>query len=123
MRSIILKEIILSLVVFFAGLFVFRHLEVDIFTKWVYFSILLFVLFVISTLFVKYLIDSNKSWVALGFAGITFFCQIILLLILFIFLEPEETNHRIVAKVGVVSYLTFLGFDTFWKIKWLFPKS
>jgi hypothetical protein len=54
----------------------------------------------------------------------TFIFQIILVIILFIFLEPDNIKHRITVKTGLPVYLIMLAVDLYWKIKWVFlPKE
>ena len=53
-----------------------------------------------------------------------FYFQIILVIILFIFLEPDNIKHRITVKTGLPVYLIMLAVDLYWKIKWVFlPKE
>jgi hypothetical protein len=121
MIRLLIKEIILGVVILVGGLLFFQSIGLAIWTKWIIFSFVLTALFTTGTVLFKLLKLSKSEWTGLSFAGITLVNQLILLILLFIFLEPEETNHRIVAKVGIGIYLIFLGIDTFWKLKWLLP--
>jgi hypothetical protein len=120
MIKLIIKEFVLSLIIFLIGYIVFNSFGLTIKSKWIFLSLILFFLFSFGSVFFNVLKQKGVEWLGLAFAGITFLNQLILLILLFVFLEPQEQNHRIVAKVGIVAYLTFLGIDTYWKLKWLF---
>jgi hypothetical protein len=123
MKRLIIKELMLSCVVFIAGIAFFKLFGLSILVKWIIFSGALFLLFGAGTIVFFIIKKLWKDVVGLAFAGVTLLNQLILLILLFIFLEPEELNHRIVAKAGVGAYLTYLGIDTYWKLRWLFPPS
>jgi drug/metabolite transporter (DMT)-like permease len=121
MVKVLVKELILGFLFLVTGLYFFTSFELEIFKKWVVFSLVTTLLMMAGTVLVKILINIDFDMPGLALAGIILFSQIILLLLLFIFLEPEQTNHRIVAKAGTISYLVFLGIDIYWKVKWMFP--
>lgn len=123
MIKLLIKEIILGVVILIGGLLFFQSIGLAIWTKWIVFSFVLTALFAAGTVLFNLLKMRKTEWTGLSFAGITLVNQLILLILLFVFLEPEETNHRIVAKVGIGIYLIFLGIDTFWKLKWLLPPT
>lgn len=104
-----------------AGLYLFTSFELEIFKKWLIFSLVTTLLMVAGTVLIKILLNMGFDMPGLALAGIMLFSQLLLLILLFIFLEPDKTNHRIVAKAGTVSYLLFLGIDIYWKVKWMFP--
>ncbi len=120
MNRLLLKEFLLGIFILSVGLFLFKRLEIDIYYSWIYLSALLFVLFAFGTLILNYFLIKKNTWLNFAFIGVTFFKQLVLLILLFVFLEPKEGLHRIVAKSGIAAYLIFLGFDTYWKVKWLF---
>ncbi len=121
MVRILIKEFILGFLFLISGLYLFDALELNIFKKWVIFTCVTTLLMMAGTVLIKFLLDIGFDMPGMALAGILLFSQIILLLLLFIFLEPEKANHRIVAKAGVVIYLLFLGVDIYWKVRWMFP--
>ncbi len=121
MVKILIKELVLGILILVTGLFLFDFYELNIFRKWVVFSLVTTLLMMAGTVMVKFLLDIGFDMPGMALVGILLFSQIILLLLLFIFLEPEKANHRIVAKAGVVTYLFFLGVDIYWKVRWMFP--
>ncbi|MDG5799422.1 hypothetical protein QA597_03500 [Marinilabiliaceae bacterium ANBcel2] len=123
MVKVLIKEFIFAVVAFGVGVKFILLMDDDVFLKWGVFCTLLFALFAIGTLLCNHLKISRPEWTAPGLAIITLAHQLILLLILFIFLEPENENHRIVVKKGLGAYLFFLALDTYWKIMWLFPRK
>jgi hypothetical protein len=121
MVKILIKELVLGVLFLVTGLYVFDTFELNIFRKWVVFSLVTTLLMMAGTVMVKFLLNIGFDMPGMALAGIILFSQIFLLLLLFIFLEPEKANHRIVAKAGAVTYLLFLGMDIFWKVRWMFP--
>lgn len=121
MVKIIIKELVFGVLLLISGLFLFDALELNIFKKWVIFTLVTTLLMIAGTVMVKFLLNAGFDMPGVALAGMLLFSQIVLLLLLFIFLEPEKENHRIVAKAGVISYLLFLGVDIFWKVRWMFP--
>lgn len=124
MVKLLIKELALGMFFLGSGLYLFDVFELNIFKKWVVFSTFTTLMMMAGTVLVKFLLNTGFAMPGLALAGIILLSQIILLLLLFIFLEPEKTNHRIVAKAGAVTYLLFLGIDIYWKVKWMFlPKE
>ncbi|GAO28287.1 hypothetical protein [Geofilum rubicundum] len=121
MVKVLVKELILGFLFLVTGLFFFTSFELEIFKKWVVFSLVTTLLMMAGTLLVNFLLNIGFDMPGLALAGIILLSQILLLSLLFIFLEPDRTNHRIVAKAGTLSYLLFLGIDIYWKVKWMFP--
>jgi hypothetical protein len=121
MVKILIKELALGFLFLVTGLYVFDSFELNVFRKWVVFSLITTLLMMAGTVMVKFLLDIGFDMPGMALVGILLFSQIILLLLLFIFLEPEKANHRIVAKAGAVTYLLFLGIDIYWKVRWMFP--
>ncbi len=121
MVKLLIKELLLGIVFLVAGLYLFSSFELGIFKKWLVFSLVTTLLMMAGTLLIKFLLDIGFDMPGLALAGIILVSQVLLLIILFIFLEPDKTNHRIVAKAGTISYFIFLGIDIYWKVKWMFP--
>lgn len=121
MVKLLIKELVLGFLFLVAGLYLFNSFELEIFKKWLVFSIVTTLLMMAGTVLIKILLNIGFDMPGLALAGIILFSQLLLLILLFIFLEPEKTNHRIVAKAGTISYLIFLGIDIYWKVKWMFP--
>jgi len=122
-KRIVIKEILLGLTILLGGFFAFKALQVDVKVKWIVFSVMFTSLFIGGTYILKIARDRLQSLIGIIFAGITLINQIIFLILLFIFLEPQKPEHRILAFTGVIVYLVYLGIDTFWKLKLLFPPN
>ena len=121
MVKILIKELVVGLLFLAAGLYLFTYLGVGVFKMWLIFSLVTTFLMMAGTVLIKFLLNIGFDMPGLALAGIILLSQIILLTLLFIFLEPEKANHRIVAKAGAVTYLLFLGIDIYWKVNWMFP--
>lgn len=121
MVKVLVKELVLGFLIFVTGLYLFNSFELDIFKKWVIFCVITTLLMLAGTVLIKFLLNIRFDMPGLALAGVILVSQFLLLIILFIFLEPDKTNHRIVAKAGTISYLFFLGIDIYWKVKWMFP--
>jgi len=121
MGKLLIKELVLGLFFLGVGLYLFHSFEVSISKDWVVLSLIITLFMMAGTWLVKFLLDIGYSLPGLALVGFTLFGQFFLLLLLFIFLEPENTNHRIMAKSGTISYSVYLGIDIYWKISWMFP--
>jgi|GEM_PF-1216845 hypothetical protein len=124
MTKILIKELILGISVLALGLFGFSYFETGVFKKWVIFSFLITGFMMFSTLITDLTRMIKPTLIGLVLISSTFIFQIILVIILFIFLEPDNIKHRITVKTGLPVYLIMLAVDLYWKIKWVFlPKE
>ncbi|MGQ1945576.1 hypothetical protein ACT3CD_00570 [Geofilum sp. OHC36d9] len=120
MVQILLKETILSLILLLAGFLIGQVTNWVVFTEYFICLSLLCVVFICSTLLFNRQKKHKKQWFGLTFATMAMLAQLIILLFLFLFLEPQNKNHRIAAISLMVSYFIFFITDTHWKVKWLF---
>ncbi len=122
-KKIVIKEFILSLLLFFVGYFVLNTSNIDIMKHWTIYSVLLFVIFLSTTILFYFLKKKDVKQVGWIYAGTLLVGQILLLLLLFITLDPTIKDHKFLTIISLVSYLFFLILDTKWKIKWLFSTN
>jgi hypothetical protein len=120
MVQILVKEIILSFILLLAGYLAGQAIGFEMFTGYFICLTLLCVVFIFSTLLFNHQKKYKKQWFGLTFTAFVMLAQLIISLFLFLFLEPENKNHRIAAITLMVSYFIFFITDTHWKIKWLF---
>src|SRR5690606_35889623 len=102
MVKILIKELVLGFLFLVTGLYIFDSFELNIFRKWVVFSLVTTLLMMAGTGLIKILLNIGFDMPGLALAGVILFSQLLLLILLFIFLEPDKTNHRIVAKAGTL---------------------
>jgi hypothetical protein len=84
---------------------------------WTIFCSVLVILFISGSIFLILWSKNHHELKGLIFAGISFFNQLLFLLFLFIFLEPQKHDHRMIAIAGLVGYLLSFLIDTRWKLK------
>lgn len=120
MVQILIKETVLSFILLLTGFLIGQLTDWLIFTEYLICLSLLCVVFIFSTLLFNRQKKHRKQWFGLTFSAMTMLAQLIILLFLFLFLEPQNKNHRIAAISLMVSYFIFFITDTHWKIKWLF---
>jgi len=120
MVKILVKETVLSFILLLTGFLTGKATGWEISTEYLLCLAFSCVVFISGTLLFNHHKRHKKQWFGLTFAVITMFAQIIILLFLFLFLEPQNKNHRIAAISFMVSYFIFFIADTHWKIKWLF---
>ncbi len=124
MSKVLIKELILGISVLIMGLLGFSYFEVGIFKKWIVFSLLTTGFMMFATLLIDLTRMLRPSLIGLLLIGLIFIFQIFLVIILFVFLEPDDLKHRITVKTGLPVYIAMLAWDLYWKIKWVFlPKE
>ena len=123
MTRVLIKELILGVIILVVGLVTFAHFELSIFKKWIIFSVLTTGFMMLSTLLLNLVKMIKPEMIGIVFIIAILLFQLILVIILFVFLEPENVNHRITAKSATVVYLISLGVDIYWKIRWIFPEK
>jgi O-antigen/teichoic acid export membrane protein len=117
MLSLIKKEFILVGVVWILGLLFFFIADTKVVLMWTIFCLVLGILFISGSVFLMVWSKKHRELKGLIFAGFSFFNQLLFLLFLFIFLEPQEHDHRMIAIAGLVGYLASFLIDTRWKLK------
>src|SRR5690606_22275169 len=104
MTKILIKELILGISVLALGLFGFSYFETGVFKKWVIFSFLITGFMMFSTLITDLTRMIKPTLIGLVLISSTFIFQIILVIILFIFLEPDNIDRKRVVEVSVVLF-------------------
>lgn len=119
-KQIIIKEFILSALLFIMGNIVIYTSDIPVLQHWIIYCVILFIIFLSSTILFNFLKRKKIKQVGWIYAGTLLVGQMLLLLLLFITLDPTIKEHKFLTIISLISYLIFLILDTNWKIKWLF---
>lgn len=119
MIKLLIKELILIATVWSIGVVSNFIMGGSIVLFWTIYCFLLLLLFLSGSLLLKIWIKKHPELAGFVFAGFSFINQIIFLSILFIFLKPQEPDHRMMAIAGLTGYLICFFFDTYWKLNWI----
>lgn len=117
MGQLIIKQLLLVGLVWLMGLIFFFIAEVSAFTLWSIFCLLIFIVFFKGLLLVKILIKKGFAYPGLVFAVFSFFNQLFFLSLLFIFLKPQDYDHRMMAIAGLAGYFICFIADIRLKLK------
>lgn len=117
MGQLIIKQLLLVSLVWLMGLIFFFIAGVSAFTIWSIFCLLIFIVFFKGLLLIKIYIKRGFAYPGLVFAVFSFFNQLFFLSLLFIFLKPQEYNHRMMAIAGLAGYFICFIADIRWKLK------
>lgn len=117
MGQLIIKQLVLVGLVWLAGLMFFFITGVSAFTLWSIFCLLIIIVFFKGLLLIKLWIKKGFAYPGLVFTVFSFFNQLFFLSLLFIFLKPQEYNHRMMAIAGLAGYFICFIADIRWKLK------
>lgn len=119
MVRLLLKETILIGSVWMSGMVFLFLKEVPLTGAWTLYCLLMGVFFAGGSSLLNYWLNKGWGFPALVFVLFSLLNQILFLAILFIFLEPGEPNHRMIALLALAGYLISFIFDTRWKLQWI----
>ncbi len=122
-KKIIFKELALSLFLLALSITSLYSLNISLVAQCIIYYIILFIIFSSNTLLFNFLKKKNYTQIGWVYASSILFGQIILLILMFVFFDPNIKNHKSFVIINLISYLLFLILDTKWKIKWLFIKN
>lgn len=123
MMKLILREFLLIAVFWSIFLGCFFIFKIPIILIWSIYCAILFSLFFLNTLILKYWIKNHLTLPGLVFAVFSFFNLLLFLLLLFFFLKPQDSNHRMMVIIAMVGYLICSFMDTRWKLRWIQDNS
>lgn len=117
MARLLLKEAILISSIWLTGMLFLFLKEVPLTGAWTLYCVLLGVFFAGGSGLLNYWINKGWGFPALVFVLFSLLNQILFLAILFIFLEPGEPHHRMIALLALAGYLISFMTDTRWKLQ------
>lgn len=117
MSQLVIKQLFLVGLVWLLGLMFFFIAGVSVFTLWSIFCLLIFFVFFKGLILLKIWKKKGFTYPGLVFAVFSFFNQLFFLSLLFIFLKPQEYDHRMMAIAGLVGYFICFIADIRWKLR------
>jgi len=117
MGQLIIKQLIMVCLVWLMGLIFFYIVRVSAVLIWSVYCSIIFIVFLGGLFLLNLWIKRGYPFPGLMFTTFSFFNQLFFLSLLFIFLKPQEYNHRMMAIAGLAGYFICFIADIRWKLK------